>query len=230
MDQIGVWFSATIDHLKQHWSKHILPFFALFFGILLVAGLAFGAFFLSTLLFGAIGSAFDDDAITGMMGALGMAVGGFLGFLFTLLLPPLFLAHVRLILMLERGDPEARYALGWAYKRLLAVVMVMLGKGFLNGIGVLLCFVGVYLTGALTYVALPALADRDQGGVDALSTALALGKANILPLVVFMFGLAILNMVLMFVPFVGGFLAFVVNTAAPVIVYEKLREGADAVA
>lgn len=215
------WARSAWAYVRDHWQEHLVP----------GAVLAGGIFVLSLLIY--IGMvAFVASLFLAERSALWPVLGGLVGFLLFVLgnelIQPLLLGYTRGTLRSMRGEGFPVGELWEGYRRSLSVVLLTLAQSTLALLGMLLCYVPGLVVSLFTSLALVALADRDQGPMDALRTSYELVRAR--PLDMALWFLAMLAAVLAasMVPMVGAVAALPVMTVMNVTAYLFLSKEAGA--
>lgn len=222
MDDIGPWFQATIDHIKRHWQAHLLPIIV-FYGASMVLGMVFTfAFLFGGMLVAVVGGASGSGAVT--MVAAVTIFGGIFALLVagSLCISPLWAGYLRQVIKLHRGEPTDNGDLLWGYRNLGRVLGLALLRLAIGLVAVMACYLPVIPVGVAFFFALPVMVDRELGPIDSLKASWELAKPHFLALLVVMVALMAIAMVLAYVPFVGGFLSFLVSTSLLVVIYDDL--------
>lgn len=226
MRQVGAWMDAWWRYIAAHWREHVGP--GLVIGLVsviaplvaLLGGLAalwawgcLDAFNPLRLLDHRVSrpSMVDPvDLLGGSATALLIVAGT------ALATEPMLLGYFRGTIRSIRGTPMTIDDLWWGYRRIGTFLEVLLGVQLVTLAGLLLLLLPGIAAAFLASMALPALADRDRGALDALRSAWALSKRHWAPILGFHLAILLISGIVSSVPILGwlAFLPCVVTMQA----------------
>lgn len=200
MPDFSRWIDSVLRYVQERGSDHLLPALCMF-------GVQLGlitCFLLGYVPF-AVGIAFADRYAWAPVVGIGIGMAVFFGALAAL--QPIQIGYAHGTLRSMRGEGFPLSELTWGFRRLpsaLALFVATTGAVFL---GTLFCYLPGLIVGILLGLAIPALADRDAGVVDALATSFDLVKANFLAAALWWVLMLAVLMIAGFVPLIGPMLS-----------------------
>lgn len=206
------WARSSWAYLRDHWQEHLAPAGVQIGLLIVVVGLSYAAFAVFGLSF-----LFVDRS------ALYPVLGGLVGLLLILLgmevFQPMMLGYARGTLRSMRGEGFPLSELLEGYRRSPSVLILTLAQSTLSLVAALFCFFPALIVGLFTSLSLVALADRDQGAVDALSTSYELVRGRLSAMALWFLAEIAAVLVVSMIPVVGSFLVAPVMTVMNVTAY-----------
>jgi len=227
MKHLGSWLAGAVDHLKNNWQAHIPP------GLVFVVAtmvMALGFTAVMVVLGGVVGflAAVVQDERVVLIAAI---IGGIAFFaaiiVMTVLIQPLWMAYVRYTIHLLRGEKPELGELAWGYKHIAPVTGLIALTMAATFIAMLFCYFPGFLVAAALYFAMPVMADRECGPIEAIKASWELVKANFLDVFVLMLVVMVGSMVLSYVPFIGPMAMIIVFVVIQSVAYVQLTSGGE---
>ena len=155
----------------------------------------------------------------------GAGVGAVIFFAALAVIQPVHVGYVHGTLRSMRGEGFPLSELFWGFRRLPSVLAIFVASMSAVFLGTLFCYLPGLLAGILLGLAGPALADRDAGAIDALTTSFTLVKANFWAATLWWLLTLCLLMVASFIPVVGPMLSIPLASILQATAYLFLTRG-----
>lgn len=209
---VNEWGASAWAYLSVRWGELVLPSLLVLCGTFVMLG----AVYLGMAVFGLSFLFAEKSALYPVLGGL---VGLLCGLVGMELFQPLILGYTRGTMRSMRGEGFPLSELWGGYRSSVSVLVLTLLQSTLVTFGMLLCFVPGLLASVVTSLSMVALAERDRGGVDALTTSIQLVRERFLDVCLWFLVLICVVMVVSMIPLVGSIAAMPIATVMNVTAY-----------
>lgn len=217
MPDLNRWIDSVVRYAQERGPEHLVPALCML-GVQLVLLCWFFIGYVPII----VGVAAAEDYPWAPF--VGFGVAGVMFFGAIAALQPVHVGYMHGTLRSMRGEGFPISELAWGFRRLpsaLAMFFLTMGAVFF---GTLFCYLPGLIVGILLGLAVPALADRDAGAIDALTTSFELVRANFLAATLWWLLMLVLLMVASFIPLVGPMLSIPLASVLQATAYLHLAK------
>jgi hypothetical protein len=221
MDRFGNWFTLGFNHLRDCWQQHIVPALV-FYGVIMVVAIVFTAIAFAVM-FGFMAAGEEELGMILLFVVVGVEM-----VLLPLLLVPLQVGYMRGTLRAMRGQGDLTvgdlFSCIALTPKAFAVLFITMTAGM---IGALFCYFPAFLIGALFFHALPAVADKGLGPIDAIKESIRLAKPRYWALVLYVLLYGFILAFVGYIPLIGPILIFPMATIFALAPYLDAQDEID---
>ena len=220
MPDLNRWIDSVVRYAQERGPEHLVPALCML-GVQLVLLCWFFIGYVPII----VGVAAAEDYPWAPF--VGFGVAGVMFFGAIAALQPVHVGYMHGTLRSMRGEGFPISELAWGFRRLpsaLAMFFLTMGAVFF---GTLFCYLPGLIVGWLLFLAVPALADRNQGAMDALATSYDLVMRKPMEVGLWYVVSFVILMVAAFIPMIGSLLTVPLWTVLSLTAYLFLSRERD---